>query len=382
MGSSETDYSLFYNVDFAPTGLTRNQNAMGEHFNDIQLAGGTELMKPLTATIVAQPDVERLAAAYDLLSPHMYVANQLGRLFSSLEFEQSMHSCSVRDGDLRFSREGECTWMRVSNRDIAYEGRSDFPAATDYSSVINMGIQNALSEHWHGGIAVGLEESEYKIPRYAERDGKQVQLGGILKGRYGNNAINLSTTYGKGDYETRRFTGMPDEYEGNGANRDIEFLSAHVGYAYNLEHESWYLRPDLSIGWIDVSGDAFDETGTGPSALRVERTDDQYLTSRIGFQIGGEFSARDEMLYRPFIRTAYTHIISGTTNEISARLAGAPESVPNFMQILGVDDNYNSLSLGLDILARENWAVSFVFDRQFSDRWESDSFFAKVMFEL
>ncbi len=382
LAPSETEYSLYYDVDFAPVGLTRNQSAMGEHINDIQLAGGTELMKPLTATIVAQPDVESLAAAYDLLSPHVYAANQLGRLFSSLDFEQSMHSCAVRDGDLRFSREGECTWMRVSTRDIAYEGRADFPAATDYSSVINMGLQTALSEHWHGGVAVGLEESEYKIPLFAERDGKQIQLGGILKGRYGNNAVNLSTTYGKGDYATRRITGLPSESESNGANRDIEFLSAHVGYAYNMEHENWYVRPDASIGWIDVSGDGFDETGTGPAALVVEATDDQYLTSRLGLQIGGEISAGNEILYRPFVRAAYTHVHNGTTNEITARLEGAPETVPYFTQILDVDDNYNSFSLGLDILARENWAVSFVYDRQFSDRWTSDSFFAKVMFEL
>jgi len=382
MAPSETEYSLYYNVDFAPTGLTPNQTAMGVHFNDIQLAGGTEMMKPLTASIVAQPDVDRLAAAYDLLSPHIYSANQIGRLFSSLDFEQSMHSCSVRDGDLRFSREGDCTWMRVSNRDIAYEGRNDIPAATDESKVLNMGIQTALSAHWHGGIAVGLEESEYEIPLFAERDGNQVQLGGILKGRYGNNAINFSTTYGKGDYQTRRFTGLPGDDDSTGANRDIDFLSAHAGYAYNLEYESWYLQPAVDIAWINVSGDGFDETGTGPSVLFVKDTDDDYLTSRIGFEFGGEISSSNKMLYRPFARAAFTRIHSGTTNEITGRLAGAPDSVPDFTQVLGVDDGYHSFSLGIDILASEHWAMSLVYDRQSSDRWTADSFFAKVMFEL
>jgi len=142
------------------------------------------------------------------------------------------------------------------------------------------------------------------------------------------------------------------------------------------------VRPDVNIGWIDVSGDGFDETGTGPSALLVKKTNDEYLTSRVGVQFGGEFSARNGILYRPFVRAAFTHIISGTTNEITARLAGAPESVPYFTQILDVDDNYNSLSLGIDVLGNQSWAMSFIYDRQISDRWSTDSFFAKVMFEL
>jgi hypothetical protein len=49
---------------------------------------------------------------------------------------------------------------------------------------------------------------------------------------------------------------------------------------------------------------------------------------------------------------------------------------------LGVDDGYQSFSLGIDILASEHWAMSFVYDQQSSDRWTADYFFAKVMFEL
>jgi len=382
MASSDTDYSLFYDVDFAPSGLSRNQGALGEHFNDIQLAGSTEMMQPLTASIVAQPDIASLGAAYDLLSPHIYTANQLSRLFSSLDFEQSMHSCAVRDGDLRFSREGDCTWLRVADRDFEFEGRHGLPGATDYASIANMGLQKALSAHWHGGVAFGFEKSDYKIPQLADRSGSQQQLGGILKGRYGQNAIDLSVTMGRGNFDTRRYTEVSSDGAFTMADRDIRFVSAHVGYGYSIERDTWYLRPGLDIGWTDVTGDRFDEVGAGPAALIVKSTDDAFVTSRLDLKLGGEFTADTQTLYRPFIRATATHIHSGTRSEISARLAGAPESVPDFTQVLGVDDNYTSFALGIDILARQNWVMRFEYDRQFADRWNSDSFFAKVMFEL
>jgi uncharacterized protein YhjY with autotransporter beta-barrel domain len=379
MSSSPTDYSLYYEVDFAPAGLSRNQSAMGEHINDIQLAGGTEMMRPLTASLVAQPDLASLGAAYDVLSPHIYAENQLGRLFSSLDFELSMHSCVARDGDLRFSREGDCTWMRVSDRDIQMEGRHGLPGAADYSSTINLGFQKVMTEHWHGGIALGVERSDYEIVQIAERDGTQYQLGGILKGRYGRNAVDFSLTMGRGQYDTRRFTELSYDGQFTMVERDIDFMAAHMGYGYSIERNNWFARPGIDIGWTDVSGDRFDEFGAGPTLLYVENTDDQYLTSRIDLLIGGEITAANQMLYRPFIRTAFTHILSGTTNEITGRLAGAPAGVDDFTQILEVDDNYSSVSVGLDILARENWVLSFAYSRQFADRWDADSFFAKLM---
>ncbi|MEJ2129207.1 MAG: autotransporter outer membrane beta-barrel domain-containing protein [Woeseiaceae bacterium] len=380
--ASETDYMLHYIVDFAATGLSRNQSAMGEHFNDIQLAGSTEMMMPLTEAIVALPDVPTLGSAYDVLSPHIYSANQLSRLFSALDFENSLHSCPVRDGDLRFSREGDCTWIRVSGRDMQYEGRHGLPAASDYATIINFGLQRALSQHWHGGIGCGFERSEYEIRDLADRDGTQTQLGGILKGRYGRNAYDLSLTMGRGQFDTDRYT--MNAYNGSyvTGDRDIRFVSAHAGYAYSFERENWFVRPGLDIGWTDVNGDRIDEANGGPTALQVKGTDDAYVTSSLDVRLGGEISTRNDVRYRPFLRTAYTHIHSGTRNEIDARLAGAPDSVPDFTQVLFVDDNYTSVSLGLDILARQNWVMSFTYDRQFADRWDADSFFAKIMFEM
>jgi hypothetical protein len=382
MGSSPTDYSLYYDVDFAPSNLTRNQAALGEHINNIQLAGGTPEMEPLTASIVAIPDVPMLGAAYDMMSPHIYSANQLSRLFSNLDFEQSLHSCPVRDGDLRYSREGECAWMRASNRDIDHEASDGSLGGSDHSSIVNLGAQWALTPHWHGGVAVGFEKTDYEIRDAADRDGNQVHIGGILKGRYGKHGVNVSTTIGEGDFDTYRFVRLPQDDDYGGGTRDIRVYSVHAGYSYSFEREAWYFRPGLDIGWTGVRGDAFDERGAGPATLFVEKTDDTFVTSRLDFVLGGNFPTDGEMIYRPFLRAAYTHLHSGTTAEISARLAGAPDSVPNFTQVMPIDDNFATIATGIEILGNDNWMLRLEYDRQIASSWDSDAYFVKVMFDM
>ena len=365
-----TQYALGYNVDFAASGLNRNQAAMGEHFNAIQRMGGTETdMKALVTSIIAQPDVESLATAYDLLSPHIYAANQVSGLFSSLDFAQAMMSCPTKDGDYRFSREGNCTWMRISNRDIEYEASGGGLGATDYTQTVNFGFQTALTDRWHGGLAFGLEDSEYKIPLASKRGGKLAQIGAILKGRYGANQFNISATMGTGDYQIYRDIGMPyadDEY----TRRDLRFYSAHLGYSYSIERGRWYLRPGIDAGWVKVDGERFQEVMTGPAALEVLGTDDSYLTSRIDLQIGAEFGSPDKVLYRPYLKTAWTHVNPDTANEIHARLSGAPPSVPFFTQVLETDKDFVNVSLGMQMFLERNWAFNLVYDHTSAGDWK------------
>ena len=375
---SETQYALSYDVDFAASGLNSNQAAMGEHFNAIQLAGGTDAdMQSLVTSIVSQPDVESLAAAYDLLSPHIYSANQVSRMFSSLDFAQAMMSCPVKDGDYRFSREGNCTWMRVSDRDIEYEASSGELGATDYAQTINFGFQRALTNRWHGGIAFGLEDSEYEIPLASKRYGRQAQLGGILKGRYGASQFNISATAGSGNYRIGREMGMPSA-EHSYTNRDLLFYSTHLGYNYSLEGERWYLRPGADVGWVGVNGDRFEEVMAGPASLEVQETDDNYMTSRIDLLLGVEFGSLDKVLYRPFLKTSWTHIHADSSNAIQARLQGAPDDVPFFTQILDTEDDFTNVSLGMQMFLKENWTFNVAYEHTNAGDWQAESYYGKV----
>ena len=165
-------------------------------------------------------------------------------------------------------------------------------------------------------------------------------------------------------------------------SRGLNYASAHAAYTYLFERERWYLHPSLDLGWIALSGDSFHETGSGPAALWVRHRDEEFFTSRAEITLGGEIRSDSATIYRPFARTAYTHILTGTTGEIHARLAGAPDEVGYFTQVLPFDDNFASLAVGLDVFTGEKWMLRLTYDRQYATSWDAESFFAKIIYGM
>ncbi len=378
--ASATEHGLRYSVDFAPSGLHYNHAAFGEYFNQIQLAGGSDKTDPLASMLVMLPDADSLTAAYNRLSPHIYWANQATRVFAGLNFDKTMHSCPVREGDYRFSAEGECTWMFVSDRDITHEGADGTLASNEHAKSVNIGYQKALWERWHGALAFGFEDSKLTIPLYADRDGTQYHFGAILKGRFGPHKLSFSTSVGRGSFDTRRYVMLPTPDVIVNGDRDIDLAAVHAQYSYEIGRDTWYLRPLLDLGYTKVSSDGFTETGPGPADLLIQSDDYSYFTGRAALRIGGEWIAGQDTMIRPFFDAGITHFQSGTTPEIHAALADAPSGVGPFTQFYTLDENFTDASAGFDVLWPNNFTVTLGFAGQYGSTWDAESWYAKLLF--
>jgi uncharacterized protein YhjY with autotransporter beta-barrel domain len=377
---SDTEHALRYSVDFAPSGMHHNYLALGEHINQIQLAGGSERTDPLTALLVSLPDDEMLKAAYDRLSPHVYWANQASQVFAGLGFDKSMHSCPVRDGDYRFSSEGECMWMYVSDRDVAHEGATGTLASSEQATSVNIGFQRAISEHWHGALAFGHESSDLTIPQFADREGAQYMLGGILKGRYGPHKMSFSASVGNGNFDTRRYVMLPTPDVIVDGDRDIGIAAAHMQYSFEFGGDAWYLKPVFDLGYTNVESDAFTESGPGLAGLAVDSSDYDFVTGRVALRLGGEWAAGNATLIRPFAELGVTHFLDDETVDISAALAAAPAGVEPFTQWYALDDDYTDATAGFDVLWPKNITATLGFSGQYGSTWESESWFAKLLY--
>ena len=376
---SETEKGLRYDVSFAPTGMHQNYTALGEHINEIQLAGGSEAMRTLTAVLAAQPDSDALAAAYARLSPHSYWANQTARIFSSMNFEQSLHSCPVRDGDFRFSREGECTWAIAGQRDVDHAASNGMLGANETATELSFGIQRAISKKWHGALALGFADTELTIPHYAERDGTEYSLGGIFKGRYGPHDLTFSASLGSGSFDTRRYISLPTPDVIATGERDFNTLGLHARYAYNLMRENWYLRPSVDFGYTEVEGDDLREIDAGAGGLRIDGQTHDYTTARAALQVGGEWASTSGTLFRPYGRLGLLHFLSGTDPTISARLQTAPDSVGSFTQWGGIDDTMTDAAVGIDLLWANRLTLRLGYEAQYADSWDSQAVWAKLL---
>ncbi len=58
MYPNATDVVLDTDIDFSPKGLNRNQTAIGEHVNEIQLAGSSDSFSPVAEALFFRPDLK------------------------------------------------------------------------------------------------------------------------------------------------------------------------------------------------------------------------------------------------------------------------------------------------------------------------------------
>ena len=321
-----------------------------------------------------------MKAAYDRLSPHIYLANQASRVFAGLGFDRTLHSCPVREGDYRFAAEGQCTWMNVTDRDVAFDGASGTLGSSEQATSVNLGVQKALTEHWYGGLAFGYETSDLTIPQFAERDGKQYQFGGIFKGRYGPHKFSFSASYGTGSYDTRRHVLLPEDDVIVDGDRDIDTVAAHVQYSFEFGGKAWYLLPLVDLGYTNVDSDGFTESGAGGVGLNVDAVDYNFVTGRVALKIGGEWVVGNDTLIRPFLEAGITRFLDDDNPEISARFAGAPAGVGSFTQWQEFDENFTDAAAGFDVLWKNNIAARLGFTGQYGNTWDSESWYLKVLY--
>jgi hypothetical protein len=362
-----TDVVLDTDIDFAPDGLNRNQTAIGEHVNDIQLAGSSESFEPVAEALFFRPDLKSLATAYDQLSPEAYLDTAIAALFSNLQLNDDMLSCRERMGNYRFVREGECRWMRLSTRRLDRDRTSENSDFDEWAVNLSGGMQTAIGGRWHAGFALSYERSSLDNDNGAVSDGDKIQAGAIIKGRDGATTYSAAVSGGYGWYETQRnidFLPTPDRADGD---QEIGFASVHARLAHVLEKGNWYMRPQIDAGITYVELNDFRERGAGGANLDVKGHDETYVSVQPAVEIGQEIKRRDGTLVRPYAKLGITHFISGTTPEISAVFQGAPAGVAPFTVKGDIDETFADVSLGLDILKEDGINLRLSYMGQFSE---------------
>jgi hypothetical protein len=375
-----TGLELRYSVDFAPPDLAANAAALGAHVNAIQAAGSSDEIHPLVNRLVAQPDVDRLEAAYGRLSPHAHLADNATRLFASLGFDQAMHSCRVREGDFRFVSEGRCTWFRYDQSDTRREAAEFTPAVKESGSHLSGGWQSAISPRWHAGLALGYETSDLDISGLTEREAHQYLVGGILKGRFAGSLFTVSGSFGFGEHDVERQVDLPDAGVTAVGSRDVDLAALHLRYSYDVEWRRSYLRPAVDLGFTSVDAGRLTESGAGAASLRILEGEENYVTLQPSLEAGGELVLGAGALLRPYLRLGVNLLLSGEEQDITAGLAGAPAGVAPFTQTTRLDGDFTSVAAGIDVLWTNDFTLQLGYSGQYADTWDSEAAFLKLSY--
>lgn len=379
---SANERSLQYSVDFAPAQLNLNRAAIGQHINDIQLAGGSDLMEPLAESLVTMPDDAALAAAYDRLSPESLAQVQVGAVLSSVEFGDAMLSCRSRDGQFRFVAEDECAWMRASYRDLERDSDSANLGFEERTVSVAFGFQRAISERWHAGLAISLEDVASDTEALATSEGMRGQGGFVLKGHYGADVFAAGLSGGFASFDSRRRVGLPAAGVEARANHRLSFVASRLRWERLFERGDWYLKPGVDLALTHLDTDGFREAGAGAANLEVSGHSETYLSISPALEIGGERTMANGLLLRPFAQLGVTHFLAGDDPEVSAIFEGAPQGVSGFTVHGDMDESFLDAAAGVDLLSRGGAVVRLNYVGQFSDRTDSHGVFLRLSMPL
>jgi len=373
-----TDVALGLSVDFAPTGLNRNETAIGRYFNAAQYAGSSPALGPIVSALVALPDVGELANAYDRLSPEPYLTTEVATLLSAQSFAESLFSCRVRDGENRFAREGECVWFDVYAQKLDVDATREYFGYDQQTLAIAGGMQKAIADDWRFGLALSYEHSEIDVEDLADAEADSIRAGATLKKLFGATTVGAGLTGGAGTYDFTRAVDFPEPGIRAQADQAIRFLGAQLRVAHDFEQGDWYLRPMVDVGVTYVTFDDFEESGAAGANLKVEGRSETYVSLRPALEVGGEIARGDGTLVRPRAKVGVTYFPSASDPDISAQLEGAPSGVSPFVVRQNFDDTYVDVEVGVDVLTTGGTTVRASYLGQFSDHTDSHGVILKV----
>jgi hypothetical protein len=376
---SSNEVAISSQVDFAPASLGANNQQIGAHLNAILAAGGSGSLAPYIAALVGMPDAARLQMAYEKLGPGALGTITTAASTSSLEFNDAMHSCRQRDGDYRFIREGECSWIRLGGSIRDQERNDQNPGYRQDVVTMAGGIQKAVRDNLHLGFGASYQQSALNSI-FSDVNGERFEGGLILKQRYDATRLSLSFSAGYGHYNTRRLVDLvaPGTYAQARPTLWSGALHGRVSHDI-MASDNAYIRPMLGLGVSYVSRDAYEESGAGGANLRVEKASDTFVSLHPAIEFGGESSVGGEgTLLRHFVRVGMTQFLGSNERQVTASLEGAPSGIQPFTVTTRSEKTFADLAIGVDILRKSGTTVRLEYSGQFSNNSTTHALGVKI----
>lgn len=357
---------LLTSVDFAVSGLNRNETDIADNLNAAFLAGGAGL-SPVLVGLLNTPGLDAYKDALDQLSPEIMSQTQIGALYSSLGFANSLLSCKVNGPDTAsIIREGQCLWAGASAVFLDQGETSQQLGFNQSTGLFAAGAQVALDNVWRLGLGAGYQSSALETATGATSEGELAQGGIALKYNPGPFLLAGVVNAGHSWNDTKRpvsfggFSGVPQSSPG------IDIVNGSVRAAYVFGSPQLYLKPTLDAAATRLDLGGFTETGGGAANLTVASASQTVYTIAPSVEIGTEWWIANGTLIRPFLRGGAAWYEGGNLT-LSAAFVGAPAGVAPFAIFTDMDDVMGTVGAGIDMITGEDSVLHVAYDGQLGE---------------
>uniref|UniRef100_B0T2H8 Outer membrane autotransporter barrel domain protein n=1 Tax=Caulobacter sp. (strain K31) TaxID=366602 RepID=B0T2H8_CAUSK len=366
------DLNLHYVVDFSPAGFNVNRTAVGDHINNIQLAGSSNGFAPVAAELFWEPSQVNLANYYDSFSPETYADQVAVTTFAIAGFTDSLMTCPTAPGQDTATR---CVWTKAGGRRLTLDATDQDMAYEERSTGLSGGFEDG-NDHWRFGGALSAEDLRTGIPTRTQGDGERYQFGAVVKRIDGPLTAALAFDAGTSSVETNRAVLLPSGLrmaEGK-QNQGFKALTARVSYRFG--DDKAYAKPIAELSHSRITTHAFSETGAGALNLVAPKQEDRATRLSVKLEVGGEFM-QGVTAIRPYARIGASQTLSGRAPLFTAAFQSAPTPSGQFSVAGRLDKTTADAELGVAIVNAKGVSAKINWSGQFGDRVSNQSLAVK-----
>jgi hypothetical protein len=355
-------------VDFAVSGLNRNERAIADNLTAIFNTGKFAKMDAVLNAIAFLPSERAIANALDQLSPEIYLDTEIGTLYSALSFTNSLMTCPTYAGANAFIKEGQCVWARVSGRSFTQARTLETLGIDENSFEIAGGVQGAFADVWRLGFAGAFEQGSLGTSTNAESDFDRAHAGAVLKYNPGPLLLAAAVSGGYGWYDTTRPIAFPGFASLAASDHNVSYIDGRFRAAYLLTGGQWYAKPMVDLDATRIDLDHVAESASGGVGLNVRGSEETVLSASPALELGVEFGAPGGTVVRPYLRGGAT-FFDNPDFVLLASFEGAPGVGP-FRIVTATDDVVGDVSAGIDVIAAGGSSFRLFYDGRFGDTVE------------
>jgi len=317
--------------------------------------GETNGLTPVVNAILLSPDnPQGLASGLLTLLPQNPGTQANNTSGANTAFSNTMLSCTERDGNMKWTREGQCYYAKFGARRLERDASSGDTGVEETGYEFMGGAQGALWDQLRLGFAVGYEElssnSFNSAQRLGDSDADRVSLGFVLKNQWGawNAYWNIAGSFA--NYDHRRYVSLGPLQETARGDQDVWSGASRLRISHTSDFGPWYWKPMIDLAATYIHADGYTETGAS-AALTLDSSKNWLLSVTPGFEVGTEIASADGTILRPYLRAG---IIMFDDDEVSVttNFAAAPAGVAPFL-VKGKYEQYAAdIESGLHILTR------------------------------
>lgn len=333
---------LVYNINFAPSGLTNNQSAVGGAVNAIQTFG-VPAFRPVAAQLFFVPTVPQLGAIYDTLSGEGVAGAQQSVFYARNQFFDTVMSQSMIDpGRVQPYR----VWISGYGGSGHVNGSSGI-GKNDYDAYGGaLGVDYMINPNALVGLAIGGGRSNFSVPdRSTTGKGDNVNvalygeatfpltaasnlyLRGLLSYGHSDNSTahnNVGLGLQQTDpwnYISPRLTTV-GPYNTRGSNNS-DLFGGRVELGWRNQFGQLNVTPFVNIQFDNQSNSSFSEQNGGLLGLRFGSRNVTSVPMSLGVQLDGTFQVGSGMTITPKARIAWVHEFDAKRT-VSAEFLSAP----------------------------------------------------------